>query len=657
MTPEQYQKLQSAGYSDQKIKAYARSKGMEAFDPNQKKGFFQTTKEALVDIPSDLGEAFDGAKNAVTEGMDTQKEARQQVIDGDITPAAGTVKTIGGGAKAGAKVVGEAFMAILKAPFSQTSEKKIGDFAGEMGTELAGQVAKDFEELKTSEDPSDQRIAAQIEGLGERYKNDAEFQAKVDGYGGLAVAAAEFFGLGKGGKVVGDGFANLRKVEFESPKLNNLPYFNQREAEIAEGIRQMKLNTQKVNVPENAPTVTAAQEAAKTEPVITLQNQIKLEVQNNINPNKNLDDVITRLDTLIEQGKYKEAVNVANANTKDNILTKITQKTIDAAVISGQKAAETYRVAVDGSTARITGNLDRQALKDTASMDRPDVDRWMSDSYVNAVSPGVKGKKTSLAAIEANKQSAVSAMKKIVLDKDQLEFRDVETNDIITGELPSNLWEFGGAIQDQKKRTYAQIAEKIEATGDGAVDTDRIAEAMREIIDDDVYKSIPQVQNRANQVLEQYDFAEYSIADIERIIQIENDRLQAFYRGSGTQADAVVSAIVANNLRDILDETIENATGEGVKQLKKQYGDLSAIERDVVHRALHNSQAREAGLVDMFGIQTIGDVASGMAGDINALKNSAAQIAGEGFIKALNDRDALTNRMFLVADQTYGATP
>ena len=61
----------------------------------------------------------------------------------------------------------------------------------------------------------------------------------------------------------------------------------------------------------------------------------------------------------------------------------------------------------------------------------------------------------------------------------------------------------------------------------------------------------------------------------------------------------------------------------------------------------------ETGLVDMFGIRTIGDIAAGMSGDISALKQGAAQIAGEGFIKALNDRDALINRAFLVAEQAY----
>lgn len=329
------------------------------------------------------------------------------------------------------------------------------------------------------------------------------------------------------------------------------------------------------------------------------------------------------------------------------------QKAVDTAVLTGQKMAETYRNLVEGSTKRISQNLDRQALQTNRNVPIQDVERNIGDMYVNAVSPGVKGKKTSLEGLTQNKQQAVSAVKNITQSKNDLQFRDIETNQMIKGELPSNLWEFGGAITYQKSKVYQEVLNRLGKTANEPIDSSRIIEAMDEIINDPVYAGMPQVQKRAREALGQFFEQDYTPAQIERLIQLENDRLQAFYRGSGTQADAIVSAIVANNLRDILDETVEAATGQGVKELKSQYGSLKAIERDVVHRALHNSQAREAGLVDMFGIRTIGDVAAGFSGDLGALKRGAAQIAGEGFIKALNDRDALVNRMFLVSDQAY----
>lgn len=354
--------------------------------------------------------------------------------------------------------------------------------------------------------------------------------------------------------------------------------------------------------------------------------------------------------------KAKNSVIKSGADVSGKVplsIQALGQSAIDKAVLSGQKIAETYRNVVENSTQRITSNLDRQALKDNLTKPLPEVEQTLGTMYVNAVSPGVKGKKPSLEGLVANKDSAVAAIKNLTTSKPSLKFRDIETNEIIEGQLPTNLWEFGGAISHQKSNVYKEITNKLEATGNTGLDTTRIVDAMTEIIENPVYANETAIVNRARESLQKYLTTDYTPSQIEELIQLENDRLQAFYRGAGTQADAIVSAIVANNLRDMLDEAVDSATGSGIKELKSQYGNLKAIERDVVHRALHNAQAREAGLVDMFGIRTIGDVAAGAAGDLGALKRGAAQIAGESFIKALNDRDAMVNRMFLVADQAY----
>jgi len=324
--------------------------------------------------------------------------------------------------------------------------------------------------------------------------------------------------------------------------------------------------------------------------------------------------------------------------------------------MGAQRIVQTYRDLVEGATKRTIKILDRQALADTTGKPIKYVDNKISEMYVSAVSPGVKGKKKTIEGLTANKQDAVNAIKTITINRVQLKFRDIETNDVIEGALPSNLWEFSGAIINQKSQTYQQILEKIGAAANEPVDTTRIVDAMTEIIDNPIYANESAVINRAKQQLNKFFNNDYTPAQLEELIKLENDRLQAYYRGSGTQGDVVVSAIVANNLRDMLDEAVKSASGSGVSDLKRQYGSLKAIGNDVVHRAIHSQQAREAGLVDMFGIRTIGDVSAGLAGDLNALRRGAGQIAGEGFIKALNDRDAMINRMFMVAEQGYTGT-
>lgn len=332
---------------------------------------------------------------------------------------------------------------------------------------------------------------------------------------------------------------------------------------------------------------------------------------------------------------------------------KMTQKIIDKAVETGQKTVQKYQDLKEGVTERIGQNLDRQALDDNRAKTPDEVESNIGQMYINAVSPGVKGKKQTVEGFNDNRNMAVKGVGNITKNKKDLKFRDLETNEFIEGELPTNLWEFGSAITNRKTEVYRQVLESIGEAADQPVDANRIVDAMEEIVEDPIYAGFPQIQSRAKAALNQYMMNDYTPMQIERLIQLENDRLQAFYRGNGTQADAVVSAIIVNNLRDLLDEAVEAAGGEAVRDLKKEYGALKSIERDVVHRGIHNAQARKAGLIDMANIRTIGDFAQGMSGDLSALQRSAAQIAGQGFIKALNDRDAMIRRMFLVADQLY----
>jgi hypothetical protein len=105
----------------------------QAPQPEKKGGFIA----AIKDIPSDIADAFKGAKESVTTGLDTAEEARAQVEGGNISPLAGTIKTIGAGLKAGAGVVGEGIMAIPKLFTSQKTEEAVKKGVGEAITPIA----------------------------------------------------------------------------------------------------------------------------------------------------------------------------------------------------------------------------------------------------------------------------------------------------------------------------------------------------------------------------------------------------------------------------------------------------------------------------------------------------------------------------------------
>ena len=656
----------TAGKSKQEIVgALAKYRGQNGVAPTPpkseevRKGFLKETGEDFLKIGEDALDEFGQAgKNINKINQDSVGKSKGQQLQSVLDMGAEAYRR-------GGRFLAKTLLGLGKLVLPQGAEDKVKEIGVGLGKEIAIHNDKFMKDLRLSAetDPDDKRILEMIEGFATKYKQDPEFKKNIDNAGGFAEGVADLVGggaAGKGANVIVDSASNVRKLAAEI----DIPYFQDSEKIIADAVTRMKNSIPEKDiegkVPETPEMKAAAEATAKAEATASAEaiNNFRQEIVNQVTVNvankTEVGEITARLDTLIKQGEFEKAAAEASKVIKDKEAAEsLTQKAIDAALIGGQKVVQQYTEMKEGATRRISENFDRQALQENASIPIEQVDANIGKMYTNAVSQGVKGKKQTQNALTDNVKSAVEAVKDITLSKDDLKFRDLETNDVLEGQLPTNLWEFGGAITSQKSKVWGDILEKIKATGEKPIDSTRISDAMDEIIENPVYAGETSILNRAQQAKEKFDLNEYSPAQIEELIQLENDRLQAFYRGAGTQGDAVVSAIVVNNLRDILDEAVESATGEGIRELKKRYGNLKAIERDVVHRALHNDQARKAGMVDMFGIRSIGDLASAGMGDLSALKRGAAQIAGESFIKALNDRDSMIKRMFLVAGERY----
>lgn len=639
----------SSGKSQQEIMgALARFRQQNGVQPQapvapKKPGVVEDTVGDFLDIGQDAIDEFgQGGKNIVDK-ITAPNDPNVGIVENVARKAVGVGSEI---YKRGGRFIGKTYMNLAKMFLPQSFEDKLK----EVGTGTVEEFKKYNKEFleENKDDPGVQKF---MEIVG-KYKTDPKFKEQVDNAGGFVEGVLEILGTKKitPKTDVGSALKNVRTLEPEF----NVPYFKAAEDSVADALEKIK--TYK-NAPNEVPEGGAPKNVPEVDVPPEVKNEFRQELINNISVNvTNKTDqtaIIERLDKLIEQGEFQKAADEARAAAKKTGGTPISQKVIDTAISLGQKTAQKYRDLVDGATERISQNLDRQALTKNAGKEVPEVEANIAQMYINAVSPGVKGKKQTVEGFVQNKDQAVAAIKNITTNKKDLKFRDIETNGYIEGQLPTNLWEFGGAITAQKAAVYKKVLESIGEAADKPVDTTRIIDAMDEIVNDPVYAGFPQIKNRAEDAFKQYAMNDYTPAQLERLIQLENDRLQAFYRGNGTQADAVVSAIIVNNLRDMLDEAVEAAGGEAVRGLKKEYGALKSIERDVVHRGIHNAQAREAGMVDMSSIRSIGDFAQGMTGDVSALQRSAAEIAGQSFIKALNDRDALIRRMFLVADQTY----
>lgn len=160
-------------------------------------GFFAT----LRDIPSDIGEVFTGVKEDIGRGIETAEEAREQVTGGigpgqsrgEISPLAGTVKTIGGGLRAGASAIGRGLLGAGKLFTSPAREEKIAGGVQE--------IAEDVIETDTA-----QKAIKRYQELS------PENQAMVDGLLGTAEGFTTMFGVGPATRALRTGVSTTARA-------------------------------------------------------------------------------------------------------------------------------------------------------------------------------------------------------------------------------------------------------------------------------------------------------------------------------------------------------------------------------------------------------------------------------------------------------------
>lgn len=147
----------------------------------------------------------------------------------------------------------------------------------------------------------------------------------------------------------------------------------------------------------------------------------------------------------------------------------------------------------------------------------------------------------------------------------------------------------------------------------------------------------------------------FTAVEAQKSIQLLNKSLDAFYKDPSipTYGKSMVDAVIANNLRKALDNTISKTTGKEYSAIKKKYGALKAIENDV-SKAANRVRNRDTGkLLPEFtdviaGHQVIGGLIS-----LN-LPKVASGLGLEAFNlirKRMKDPDRKIKKMFKTVEE------
>lgn len=329
-------------------------------------------------------------------------------------------------------------------------------------------------------------------------------------------------------------------------------------------------------------------------------------------------------------------------------------KALKTAQDLGQKADTVMRTGLDSVKKAVTPSEDALNAK-------------IVDKYNKAISPSVANKGT-IGAKNAYNSNVVSGIKSIVENKDGLKFTDINGEEV-TGRTPHSPMETAQAI-DQTKQSIFNKYDALTKQAGGAgvkIDTAPIAGELDKVINNEALTiSHPEAVKYAQDMKAR--LAETTLPDgspmgskkldpatTQEIIKNYNNSLESFYKNPSydNASKAAIDAGLVHSFREQLGRAIESATGEDYAALKKQYGALSAIEKDVNKRASVIARQSGGGLASYANVFSGGDMVSGILSLNPALfAKGAAQAGLTKYFKYLKSPDRAIKGMFDAAQKT-----
>lgn len=305
----------------------------------------------------------------------------------------------------------------------------------------------------------------------------------------------------------------------------------------------------------------------------------------------------------------------------------------------GKEAVNIVRDVSSFATSQSAGELQKKARE---------VIRY---GIEKGIRPGVAKQGTAKLS-EDYLNRAEDAVKNIIANKDNLVLTDYHGN-VINGELPKSLKQFSDAVDQTKRRIFNQYDDLTKKAGEAGaqVSLDPIVKALESeagnVVLQDTNRGIANYAKNQAKIFEKRGF--YTAQQAQDAIATYNSSLEAFYKNPNpnTAHKARIDAIIVKNLRKSLDDTIENAVGDGYQELKNAYGSLKTIEKDLAHRAVVDARKNVKGLVDFADIFTSGELLAGIATmNPKMVIRAGAWKAMKEYFKMINNPNYIVKDMF-----------
>lgn len=296
----------------------------------------------------------------------------------------------------------------------------------------------------------------------------------------------------------------------------------------------------------------------------------------------------------------------------------------------------------------------------------------IADKYNSAIKPTTA--KISANALEKDTNTRTRAIVKVASNLENTPFID---DGVAVVRPPKTVQEALDATSQTLKQVYNEYTDLASRVGGNATiklahSKQGVTAELDAIINNKNLKLVrPEVVKYAQEMRDKLvERGEASIKDAAEIVQTLNAKTASAWSavagGKGKLSPEAagtigVDELIANNLRKQLDDVISTATGKDYASLKKDYGALRQVEKELARASSRISNRQKAGILDF------SDIFSGAQLGASLLRGDVAGAVGGGIGRAVKEVLAYRNnpnkaieKMFSVASKNYkdiGKTP
>lgn len=290
------------------------------------------------------------------------------------------------------------------------------------------------------------------------------------------------------------------------------------------------------------------------------------------------------------------------------------------------------------------------------------VDTAIDVGINKAVRPSVVGKQSSKQIKDFTDRSR-TAVKSIVLNKNDIKLVDELGNPKPAGSLPATLSEFTDALGQRKQEVFKRYDALSGQTGfiTDATPVNKLSEELLSISNNRVLRvANPGAAEYAKEMaINIQEMKKWTASEIQDFITGKNAELKAFYRNPqyGLAGKTNVDALVVNRANSLVDDMIEKTLGRGSEYdlLRKEYGSLAELEKEVAKRTIVDLRKSNKGLVDYSDMLSGAEVVRSILTQSPEAFATGATIKGiSRYIKYLNDPNRIVDKMFKSVDEAFG---